>query len=557
MAWRSPAAVAAGWTPSYNQDFPDPSVMVVNGSYYAYSTQVQVENVPGTTSPDGIDWTGRKADTLPSLPSWVASGHTWAPSVAQDDSGQFVMYYSALDGSFGAECLGRATSSSPNGPFVDDNSAPVLCQPSLGGSIDPDIFTGADGQSYLIWKNDGNTVGQRTYLWSEALGHNLQLQGTPTPLLSDDQGWQGGSIEGPNMVQAQGTFFLFYSGNLYASTHYAVGFATCSSPLGPCTDSPQNPVLVSRPGMSGPGGVSAFTGSNGQLMMAFAAWPGQVGYPNGGYRAMYVASVSFENGVPLFDPVEATPNGQGYWEMASDGGVFSFGSAPYEGSMGGTSLNEPIVGTATDLSGYWQVASDGGVFAFGDAKFYGSMGASHLNSPIVGMAATPDDGGYWLAAADGGIFAFGDAVFYGSMAGAHLDSPVVGIAGDPSTGGYWLVGADGGIFAFDAGFNGSTGAIHLTRSIVGISATDDGGGYWLVASDGGIFAFGNAEFYGSMGGRNLTAPVVGLSASPDGGGYWLVASDGGVFSFGDAAFEGSMGGRPLNARVLSVGTLGK
>ncbi len=40
--------------------------------------------------------------------------------------------------------------------------------------------------------------------------------------------------------------------------------------------------------------------------------------------------------------------------------------------------------------GYWLVAADGGIFSFGDAQFYGSTGAIHLNQPIVGMAATPD-----------------------------------------------------------------------------------------------------------------------------------------------------------------------
>jgi hypothetical protein len=44
--------------------------------------------------------------------------------------------------------------------------------------------------------------------------------------------------------------------------------------------------------------------------------------------------------------------------------------------------------TATpDGKGYWLVASDGGVFNFGDAAFYGSMGGSHLNKPIVGAAS--------------------------------------------------------------------------------------------------------------------------------------------------------------------------
>jgi hypothetical protein len=42
----------------------------------------------------------------------------------------------------------------------------------------------------------------------------------------------------------------------------------------------------------------------------------------------------------------ATPTGGGYWEVASDGGIFSFGNAAFHGSMGGHALNEPIVGMA-------------------------------------------------------------------------------------------------------------------------------------------------------------------------------------------------------------------
>jgi hypothetical protein len=39
-----------------------------------------------------------------------------------------------------------------------------------------------------------------------------------------------------------------------------------------------------------------------------------------------------------------------------------------------------------DGGGYWLVASDGGVFAYGDATFHGSAGALPLSAPIVGMA---------------------------------------------------------------------------------------------------------------------------------------------------------------------------
>jgi hypothetical protein len=240
-----------------------------------------------------------------------------------------------------------------------------------------------------------------------------------------------------------------------------------------------------------------------------------------------------------------------YTEVASDGGLFNFGSAFY-GSEGGTHLNQPMVGGAASLitAGYWTVARDGGIFSF-NAPFYGSTGGLKLNEPIVGMAADETGLGYWLFASDGGLFSFGDAPFLGSEGGSRLARPVVGGAGDPTGIGYWMVASDGGVFSFgDAKFYGSTGADSLNQPIVGMAATPDGQGYWLVAADGGVFSFGDAAFYGSTGGLKLNQPIVGMKSTPDGEGYWLFASDGGVFSFGDATFLGSEGGASLNKPVV-------
>ncbi|MHB1823414.1 MAG: NHL repeat-containing protein, partial [Acidimicrobiales bacterium] len=76
----------------------------------------------------------------------------------------------------------------------------------------------------------------------------------------------------------------------------------------------------------------------------------------------------------------------------SDGGIFAFGDAGYYGSMGGQPLAKPVVGIAStpDGTGYWEVASDGGIFAFGDAGYYGSMGGQPLAKPVVGIASTPE-----------------------------------------------------------------------------------------------------------------------------------------------------------------------
>jgi hypothetical protein len=242
----------------------------------------------------------------------------------------------------------------------------------------------------------------------------------------------------------------------------------------------------------------------------------------------------------------ATPDGKGYWLVASDGGIFTFGDAAFYGSTGNLVLNKPIVGMAStpDGRGYWLVASDGGIFTFGDAGFYGSTGSLHLNRPVVGMGVAPAGRGYWLVASDGGIFTFGDAGFDGSTGSLHLNKPVVGMAPTSGGGGYWLVASDGGIFTFgNAVFHGSTGGMVLNKPIVGMAATPGGAGYWLVASDGGIFTFGNAPFDGSAGALPLQQPVVGMAAVPNGSGYWLTAADGGMFSYGSGAiFYGSVPG---------------
>jgi hypothetical protein len=75
--------------------------------------------------------------------------------------------------------------------------------------------------------------------------------------------------------------------------------------------------------------------------------------------------------------------------------------------------------------GYWLVASDGGIFNYGDAGFEGSAGSIALDKPIVGMLGTSDGGGYWLVASDGGVFSYGAAVFNGSTGGLALDAPIV------------------------------------------------------------------------------------------------------------------------------------
>ena len=240
---------------------------------------------------------------------------------------------------------------------------------------------------------------------------------------------------------------------------------------------------------------------------------------------------------------------------AHDDQVYAFGSATFQGSTSGLALTRPIVAMATtaDGKGYWEVASDGGVFSF-NAPFYGALAGWPLAQPVVGMTATPTGHGYWIITADGSVFPFGDAHVFGMMSNVRLNAPIKSLVAGPGGMGYWLYAADGGVFSFgSARFQGSTGSMRLNAPVVGMAATPTGGGYWLVATDGGIFSFGDARFFGSTGSMRLNAPVVGMARDGSGNGYWLGGADGGVFTFGDASFAGSASGLvPADHHVVQV-----
>jgi len=230
------------------------------------------------------------------------------------------------------------------------------------------------------------------------------------------------------------------------------------------------------------------------------------------------------------------------------------------GDLVAIDLKESIVAMSPSPSGagYWLVASDGGVFTFGDVDFHGSTGALDLVSPVVGMWPLSDASGYWLVAGDGGVFTFGDAEFHGSAGAIDLAQPVVGMAATPDGDGYWLVAADGGIFTYGtAGFFGSTGAIVLDEPIVAMASTKSGNGYWLLGRDGGVFAFGDAMFHGAAidSDRQQDALSIGVSSS---GGYWILSGDGKIHSFGPVDHDPSPTAMCGTDHILggAVGTTG-
>lgn len=96
-------------------------------------------------------------------------------------------------------CIGVATASSPDGPFTA-NSSPHICDLAHGGAIDPSGFQAPGGALFLLWKVDGNSIGQSTPIMMQQVGANgFDLLGSPIQLITNGPA-DGGLVEAPSMV---------------------------------------------------------------------------------------------------------------------------------------------------------------------------------------------------------------------------------------------------------------------------------------------------------------------------------------------------------------------
>jgi len=298
----SPCESLQGTTPGgpvFPFDFPDPDVIDVAGTYFAYGTNAAGGNIQIIQSSDLVHWT-LVGDGLPQLPNWATPGSTWAPAVLQLGN-RFLLFYATDDGS--TECISVGIASAPQGPFVDRSAQPLICQVALGGSIDPAPYLSASGAPYLTWKSNGGS-GRPATIWAEPLspaGAAMASGSSPVALLQPTQAWEASVVEGPFMWVSGGSYYLFYSGNNWDSSSYAEGVALCKGPLGPCTKPLGGPIFASQSNLSGPGGASVFVDSQGNPWIALHAYlPGAVGYPNA--RLLFLRRLSFSGGVPKVDP---------------------------------------------------------------------------------------------------------------------------------------------------------------------------------------------------------------------------------------------------------------
>jgi hypothetical protein len=283
-------AIRGDTSAAHPYDFPDPSVTTVGDTYYAYGTNGSTGTVQTLSSTDLVSWSVLRP-ALEALPGWAQPGHTWAPTVTQVGA-TFVLHYTVRVKGSGRQCISAAVAARPTGPFVDSSWGPIVCQTSLGGSIDPSTYRDDYGILHLIWKSEGEVVGGRAQIWSQdLLPDGLGLAGQPVLLLTADRSWQDRVIENPSMFRLDGAWVLTYSGNHWNTSAYATGYAICAGALGPCLGPADGFVLRSTPTLQGPGGAQHFLSTTGRPMVAYAAWDaGGVGYPNP--RRLHIAGLS-------------------------------------------------------------------------------------------------------------------------------------------------------------------------------------------------------------------------------------------------------------------------
>ncbi|HEV7649837.1 MAG TPA: family 43 glycosylhydrolase [Actinophytocola sp.] len=291
-----PAGAAAGIQsvpPSLviGSDFPDPEVLADGGSYHAYSTSSSPGRVPYATADDPAGpWTVR-GDALPQKPSWAGDGGFWAPDVSRRADGRYLMYFTGPSTATGRMCIGAALSDGPAGPFQPTAAEPLVCNAGEGGDIDPSSFADSTGARYLLYKNDGNAIGQPAIIWLQpTAADGTTFTGGRLELLRNDRPEEQGVIEAPVLVRRPSRYVLFYSAGVYTTGNYQTSYATSASLTGPYT-------RAFRPLITTSSVDGAVNGPGGQDVVGDRIF--FHGHLGSGGRGMYTANLGWANDFPV------------------------------------------------------------------------------------------------------------------------------------------------------------------------------------------------------------------------------------------------------------------
>jgi xylan 1,4-beta-xylosidase len=256
-------------------DFPDPSLTRTGQDFWASATTSEWgPEFPILHSRDLVNWEIVGA-VFQKRPAW-ATGSFWAPEISQD-RGRFFVYYVGRKKD-GPLCVAVATAPRPQGPYTDHG--PLVCQEV--GSIDPFPVTDENGQRYLLWKEDGNSVSKPTPIWAQRLSADgTRLIGERRELIHNDQAWEkhptlpyGNLVEGPSVIRRNGWFYLFYSGNFCCGREcdYALGVARSRHLLGPWEKNPNNPILAGNDNWKCPGHGTVIADARGRYFLLYHAY---------------------------------------------------------------------------------------------------------------------------------------------------------------------------------------------------------------------------------------------------------------------------------------------
>lgn len=309
-----PLAKREVWGPVIESDFPDPSIIKVGNTWYAFGTQSLYDykniKVQVASSPDFTTWTlHENHDALRTLGAWVDASNplVWAPDVVALDDGSFILYYSATTKTAGNgrfHCIGAARATNIEGPYDSVSDSPLVCPTDQGGAIDASAFRDIDGKRYVLYKIDGNAIGHGgvcnneveplvpTPLYAQRVDEDdgVTFLGEPFFLLDRDDR-DGPLIEGPALVrQPNGNYVLFFASQCYTSDRYSESYAV-SADLGGPYEKARFPLLVSGTpaGVWGPGHADVDWDTS---HMAFHGYASSEAV--GGRRSMYVATVSYD-----------------------------------------------------------------------------------------------------------------------------------------------------------------------------------------------------------------------------------------------------------------------
>ncbi len=229
--------------------------------FFAYATNNLTGHMPYRTSTDLVHW-AVGGDAMPWGPgSWAEPGYTWAPEVTRFGSTYVAFYSARVKGGSSRQCIGRATATAPEGPFIDTSSAPFICWATggstLGGAIDASVTFDGNGIPWILWKNDGNNpdlcrCASKIWIRRLSTAGTTMVGASPVALIDSGSDY---TIENPDLVPTAGGWTLFYSAGFFGSPDYRTDYARCSTPLGPCVRTTER-FLATGGTRVGPGGAS-------------------------------------------------------------------------------------------------------------------------------------------------------------------------------------------------------------------------------------------------------------------------------------------------------------